>query len=62
MCGGLRLVLRYLDRAEKTTRLSAKWLGDIAAAEKLLKMLAWLGMTWIKAFECVCVCVFSKFC
>lgn len=40
MCGGLRLVLRYLDRAEKTTRLSAKWLGDIAAAEKLLKMLA----------------------
>jgi hypothetical protein len=47
MCGGLRIVLRYLDRAVKRTRLSADWLGDITAAERLLKMLAWLGMNWI---------------
>lgn len=40
MCGGLRIVLRYLDRAVKRTRLSADWLGDITAAERLLKMLA----------------------
>eukprot|EP00435_Cladocopium_sp_Y103_P027033 s874_g6.t1 len=40
MCGGLRLVLRYLDRAAKATWLSADWSGDIATAERLLKMLA----------------------
>ena len=59
MCGGLRLVLRYLDRAVATvaTRHASQdaMLGDVAAAERLLKMLAWLGMDWILVWLCVCV-------
>ena len=44
MCGGLRLVLNCLDRAIGATDENLEyWRANIQAAERVLKMLGYLG-------------------